>query len=183
MIKRTQSLALLVAAAALLAVPAVGQAHKTGAQHNHGTNGKAKGKAKCVVNKGFVVKGTLASDPTLDDPATTNVNEGNVEITVTNANRHARISGEFTDQNPGRRGIQVSGDDYTADGTPGANGTDPFGIRLVDYEPGEAPAAGDKVRIAGKIAVTRKKCADSSDSVADRYGAVNIRSVKIVDAD
>ena len=77
--------------------------------------------------------------------------------------------------------MQVAGQRYTVDasGPP----ADPFGVRLSGYETGEAPATGDKVRIAGKIAVQRKKCAVKGTSLADRYGAVNIRRVKIIDAD
>ncbi len=175
MIKRTQSLALLVAAAALLAVPAVGQAHKTGAQHNHGKKGKAKGHSKAqgkscadkkTVKKGFVVRGTLVS-----------ANETSVVITVTGANRHARISGELTDQNSAAPGVQVAGSSYKVDAT-----DDPFRVKLSDYEGTDTPSVGDAVRIVGKVAVTRKKCA-AGDTVAERYGVVDIRRVKIADRD
>ena len=47
------------------------------------------------MNKGFVVKGTLVSY-TADDAATP-ANEGTVTITVTKANKHARVSGELAD--------------------------------------------------------------------------------------
>jgi len=171
-------MALLIAAGALLAIPAVGQAHHK-AGHSKGGKGKSCAK-KPTVNKGFVVKGTLVSY-TADDPATSNVNESNVEITVTRANRHARVSGELKDTNLTKPGVQVAGGSYTVDssGTP----ADLFGVRLSGYETGETPATGDKVRIAGKIAVKRKKCAAKGTSLDDRYGAVNIRRVKIIDAD
>ena len=182
MFKRIPALALLVAAA-LLAVPAVGQAHKTGSQHNHGANGKANGKGKScakkpTVNKGFVVKGTLVS-ATADNPLTANDNEANVVITVTGANRHARVSGELTDQNPSADGVQVAGGSYTVDAT-----NDAFSVQLSDYTGTDTPSAGDAVRIVGKVAVTRKKCATAQqDTAAERYGDVNIRRVKIADRD
>ncbi len=176
MIKRIRFMALLIAAGALLAIPAVGQAHHK-AGHSKGGKGKSCAK-KPTVNKGFVVKGTLVSY-TADNPLTTDTNESNVEITVTGANRHARVSGELEDKNPTKPGVQVAGGSYTVD----ASGADPFGVRLSGYETGETPGAGDKVRIAGKIAVQRKKCAAEGASLDDRYGAVNIRRVKIIDAD
>ena len=177
MIKRIRFMALLIAAGALLAIPAVGQAHHK-AGHSKGGKGKSCAK-KPTVNKGFVVKGTLVSY-TADDPATPSINESSVEVTVTGANRHARVSGELEDTNPTKPGVQVAGGSYTVDssGTP----ADLFGVRLSGYETG-APAKGDKVRIVGKIAVQRKKCAAEGASLKDRYGAVNIRRVKIIDAD
>ena len=175
MIKRIRFMALLIAAGALLAIPAVGQAHHKGGQ-SKGGKGKSCAK-KPTVNKGFVVKGTLTSY-TADNPATTDTNESRVEVTVTRANRHARVSGDLKDTNPTKPGVQVAGGSYTVDAS-----TDPFGVRLSGYETGEAPATGDKVRIAGKIAVKRKKCAAKGTSLDDRYGAVNIRRVKIIDAD
>jgi len=176
LIKRIRFMALLIAAGALLAIPAVGQAHhKTG--HSKGGKGKSCAK-KPTVNKGFVVKGTLVSY-TADNPATPSTNESRVEVTVTRANRHARVSGDLKDTNPTKPGVQVAGGSYTV----AASGTDPFGVRLSGYETGETPATGDKVRIAGKIAVKRKKCAAKGTSLDDRYGAVNIRRVKIIDAD
>jgi len=180
LIKRIHSMAMVVAAGALLAVPAIGEAHhKPG--HTKGGNGKseARGKScakKPTVNKGFVVRGTLVSY-TADDPATP-ANEASVEMTVTGANRHAKLSGELTDTNATKPGVQVAGGSYTVNGS-----ADPFGVKLSGYETGEAPAAGDKVRIVGKVAVTRRKCAPSATTVADRYGAVNVRKVRIIDAD
>ena len=178
--KRLQTIALLTAAGALLAVPAIGQAHRTGDQHNHG-QGKAKGKSgdRCVVNKGFVVKGTLTNLASyVADDSATPINEANVPVTVTGANRHAR-----------RAGVDV-GDTYTADGTPATPATvdndDSFSVHLSGYEvgqtPPDGPSLGDRVRIIGKVAVTKRKC-EPNASLEDRYDAVNIRKVKIVDAD
>ena len=171
--KRIQTIALLTAAVALLAVPAIGQAHKTGAQHNHGkSNGKGKGKTRdrCTVNKGFVVRGTLLSY-TADDSNQAG-NQETVTITVTKGNRHARNSGELAspDSNP-LPGVQLT-----------VPTSDDFDVQLEGHEPNES-LVGDAVRIVGKVAVERKKCAELGDTLADRYGAVNIRKVKIVDAD
>lgn len=167
--KRIQSLALVVAAGALLAVPAVGNAH-----HKPGhTKGGGSLPAKCVVNKGFVVKGTLVSY-TADNPTTTLVDEESVTLTVTKMNRHARRSG-LTDVDNVAAGTQYR---INASGT----GADPFTAQLSGYEPNETPGAGDKVRVIGKVAVTKRRC-EPNASLEDRYDAVNVRKVKIVDAD
>ena len=180
MIKRIQFLALFVAAASLLAVPAIGEAnHKS--SHNPGAKAKGKGKGcakKPTVNKGFVVRGTLTS-ATADNPATPNDNESGVTISVTGANRHARLSGELTDQNPNSAGVQVAGGSYTVDAS-----DDAFRVVLSEFQGADTPSVGDAVRIVGKVAVTRKKCATpAQDTVAERYGDVDIRRVKIADRD
>ena len=168
MFKRIQILALLVAAGALLAVPAIGQAaHKPG----HTPGGKRC--KKPTVNKAFVVKGTWVSY-TADNPATP-ANEGTVTITVTKANKHARVSGDLTDANPALAGTQ-----YTVP-TTDAGG---FKVTLSEYEAGESPGANDRVRISGKVAVTKKRCATAEqDTVAERYGAVNVKKVAFTEVD
>jgi hypothetical protein len=165
----------LLAAGALIALPTVAQAnHNSHAPADHGSKSK-----RCAPkNKGFVVTGNLVSG-TADDPATTDVNEASVTITVKNANRHARNSGELTDQNAEKKGVQVKGGTYTLD-----NDDDAYKVVFSGYEEGETkPNAGDKVRISGKIPVTRKRCAPEGTSTADRYGEPNIRRVKFVDVD
>jgi len=173
--------ALATAAGALLVVPTIGQADPpvAGTPHAHG---KAKGKAKScaqqpTVKKGFVVKGTLVSY-TADDPITLADNETSVTITVTGANRHARVSGELgLDRDPNKKGVQVAGATYTTDAD------DSYTVQLSGYEggPTDVPAAGDKVRIVGKIPVTKKRCAAAGTSTADRFGEEDIRRVKIID--
>ena len=174
--RRLRTITTLVAAGALLVVPAVGDAHHNAGHDGGKGKGKAQGKSKrCkkpTVNKGFVVAGTL-----------TNYTAGgqeSVAVTVTGANKHARVSGELADQNQTQGGTQVVGGSYTVDHV---NPTDPFTVTLEGYEPGETPGAGDLVRIVGKVAVTKKKCAGAGDTVAERYGAVDVRRVTIVDAD
>lgn len=173
--RRLQTIALLTAAGALLALPAIGEAHKTGAQHNHGkangkANGNGKGKScanKSTVWKGFVVKGTLKTYT-----AATGANPATVVITVTGANRHARNSGELDDTNTSQPGTQVAGGEYTVD-------DDVAGFTVQ----ADTPSTGDKVRVIGKVEVTRKKCAAANATLDDRYGDVNVRKVKIIDAD
>ena len=173
--KRLQMVALLTAAGALLAVPAIGQAHRTGDQHNHGQGkGKGKGKAKsnCVVNKGFVVKGTLVAGGY--NAGTAAPGDETVTIDVTKMNKHASRSG-LTDAVPGGT-LQ-----YRVTNAAGPGG-DPFRLQISDEVPSTAPGAGDRVRISGKVAVTKRKC-EPNASLEDRYDAVNVRKVKIVDAD
>ena len=138
---------------------------------------KAKGCKKPSANKGFVVKGTLDSF-TADNPATA-ANEESVTLTVTKANRHAKLSGELADQDAAKAGVQVKGATFSADGATDTNG---FRVKLVGYGTGETPAAGDKVSLVGKISVAKAKCAPAGTSTADRYGKVNVRKVKIKDA-
>ena len=161
---RIRTIAVMAVAGALLALPATGAAtHKTG--HQRG--------GKCVVGKGIVVKGTLVAF-TADNPATPATNEQSVTLTVTKMNRHAKRSG-LTDADANTSGLQ-----YTINAG-GANG-DPFRVRLSDYEPNETPGAGDKVRVTGKVAVTKRRC-EPNASLEDRYDAVNVRKVQIIDAD
>lgn len=166
MIKRIQSPALLLAAGALLAVPAIGQAeHKP----SHAPGAKSKRCKKPSVNKGFVVKGTLVSY-TADNPATPANEATPLVITVTKANRHARVSGELVDATP------LPGLQYTVPAS------DAFRVQLAGYEANEVPGAGDKVRVTGKVAVTKTKCAaPGQNTAAERYGAVNVRKVKFTE--
>jgi len=136
-----------------------------------------KGCKKPAVNKGFVVKGTLDSF-TADDPAT-EANEESVTLTVTKANRHAKLSGELADQDAVKPGVQVNGAKFTADGATDTNG---FRVKLVGYDTGETPATGDRVTLVGKVRMTKARCAPAGTSTADRYGEVNVRKVKIKDA-
>ena len=172
--KRLHTIATLAAAGALLAVPAVGQAHhKSG--HTNGGNGGGTSKScakKSTVNKGFVVRGTLVS-VTLDNPAT-QANEGVVTITVTGQNRHARRAG-LTDVDTNTAGTQYR--------LRGANDADGYRLTLEDYQGTDTPSAGDAVRIVGKVAVKKKKCAAPGTSLEARYGAVNVRQVTIADRD
>jgi hypothetical protein len=162
---------LLIAGAALaLLVPATAVAKPDPNKHSGGCK-------KSSVNKGFVVKGTLDSF-TADDPATS-ANEESVTLTVSKANRHAKLSGELADQDATKPGVQVKGSTFSADGATDPNG---FKVKLVGYGSGETPAAGDKVTLVGKIGVTKAKCAPAGTSTADRYGDVNVRKVKIKDA-
>jgi hypothetical protein len=175
--KDSRLLALLVSACALLVVPAASQAHHKpdhkGPKHGQPHSQHCKKPAK---NVGFVVRGTLTSF-TADVPGTP-ANEGSVSITVTGANRHARNSGELVDMDPATPGTQVKGGSYTVSGA-----TDPFEVKLAGFEAGEVPAAGDPVKIVGKVARTKTKCAAPGTSLDDRYGDVNIRKVVIHDAD
>src|SRR5215211_2386648 len=156
---KTARITALLAAASLAAVPVAAEAARGG--HRGGQRG-----GKPAVNKSFVVTGKLKqSGFSADDPVTTSVNEAVVEITVKNANRHARRSGELEDQNTSKKGVQVKGGDYMVD-----NDDDLFKVVLSGYEQGEQPGENDKVRIVGKIPYTR----DKSLPVDDRYGVPNI---------
>ena len=171
-------LTMLVAAGTLLVAPAVGQAHhKPG--HTKGPKGgqqKSQSCKKPATKAGFVVRGTLVS-LTADNPVTP-ASEASVTITVTGANRHARNSGELADTDPSTPGTQVQGGAFTVNGA-----ADPFKVQLRGYAAPDTPSVGDPVKIIGKVARTKAKCAAPGTSLADRYGQVNIRKVVIHDAD
>jgi hypothetical protein len=145
----------VVAALALLALPATGVAKKGEHGKGHGKNGhaeahgKSKGCAK-VHAVGFQVTGTLVS-----------VGDGTVTLTVTAANKHARESGEL-----------AKGEAYTVPAT------DAFELKLGD-DGALVPAAGDRVKVKGRIAVTKKRCAADGTSTADRYATPDVTRVRI----
>ena len=153
--KKTRTFALLLALAGLAAIPG-GTASAANQSCKHPT-----------VTRSFVVTGTLVS-----------WNGNTVEITVRNANRAARNSGELEDQNPNRKGVQVRGGSYSV-----SDSSDSFNTYFSGYESGEQPAAGDKVRIRGRIAYTKKRCAPEGTSTADRYATPNVKRVRFIDAD
>ena len=159
-----RKIGLLLAALVLAATPAVAEAGK----------GKGKSGSHCTVKRGFTVRGTLESF-TADD-GSTQADEEEITITVTGANRHARRSGELADQDASKPGVQVKGATYSVSG-------DPFKYKLVGYTGGDTPSTGDKVKLVGKILYTKKRCAPEGTSLEDRYGDVDVRRVKIKDAD
>lgn len=174
MLKHSRTMVSLVAAGALLAIPAVGQAT--------GNSNKGKGKSKshtanCAKQHKatFVVHGTLVS-VALDDPATP-ASEATVTLKVTSANAHAGKSGDIADQNAARKGVQVKGAMLTI-----AAG-DAYALKLKGYEGTDTPSLGDRVKVQGKTALTKKKCAPAGTSTADRYGVTDVRTVRISDRD
>ncbi|MBA3748149.1 MAG: hypothetical protein H0W96_11765 [Solirubrobacterales bacterium] len=163
----TRTFVSLAAAGALLAVPATGLAAKPA------TKGKPAKASACKMKKvAYNVGGTFVS-ATIDDPLTTAVNEASVTLKVTSANSHVAKSGEIADQDATKEGVQVEGATITI------SATDAFTLKLNGYVAPDAPAAGDKVKVHGKIALTKKRCALAGTSTADRYGAVDVRKVTI----
>jgi len=81
---------------------------------------------------------------------------------VTAANKHARESGELGDQ----------GSTYTVPAT------DAFELKLGD-DGTLVPAAGDRVKVKGRVAVTKKRCAAEGTSTADRYATPDVTRVTI----
>ena len=161
--KTAKNILAMAVAAALFAVPATAVGAKGGQGKSKGKaksgQGTAKGKGCAKAHsRGFQVKGTLVSI-TADDPATTDASEGTVTLTVTSANKHARNSGELTET-------------YTVPAG------DAFELKLGD-DGTAVPAAGDRVKVKGRIAVTKKRCAAEGTSVADRYGTPDVTRVKI----
>ena len=160
---------LIVAGAVMVAPTAADATHKAG--HDPGSKSK-RCRSDKTVKRGYVINGTVVS-VTADDTATTDVNEWAVTLTVDSANRHARNSGELVDNDSGTAGTQITI----------AAGSDTFTVNTVDYEAGETPAAGDGVKVNGKIPWTKAKCAAAGTSTEDRYGTPDIRKVTFTDAD
>lgn len=144
--------------AVLLALGALAAAPLAEATHqpNHDPDSKSKKCKKPTTKKAFVVKGKLAQ------PLTVNTSEVN-SITVTGANRHARNSGV------------VKGDSYMVN--------DAFDLKLSGFEALETPGLDDKVRIRGKIEVTKKKCATPEATLVGRYGETDFKKVRVIDKD
>ncbi len=174
MTKHTRTLTAGLTAAALLAVPVTGQA-KPGNQNEN--QNKNRGAASCARahTVGFSLGGTLVS-VTPDNPATT-ASEATVTLKVTSANSHARKSGDLADQDAAKKGVQVRGAEYTVPAG------DAFVLRLNDFEGTDTPSVGDRVKVHGRIAVTKKRCAPAGTSLADRLGKVDVRRVTITDRD
>jgi hypothetical protein len=169
MLKTIRVIAALAVAAALAVVPATALAAKGG-------QGKSKGKAKSCAKtgtRGFQLTGTLVS-MTADDPLTTDTSEATLTLTVTSANRHARNSGELEDQNADRKGVQVVGANYTVPAG------DAFVLMLGD-DGAAVPSEGDRVKVKGRIAFTKKRCAADGASTADLYATPDVTRVKISD--
>lgn len=174
MLKNAKTIAGLVAAGAMLAAPAAGIAAKGG--HSAGAKGKAKNCATKTVSVGYQVSGTFVS-AVADDAATTNVNEATITLKVTSANSHAAKSGEIADQNATKKGVQVKGATITV------AATDAFTLKLNGYEGTDTPSVGDRVKISGKIKLTKKACAPAGTSTADRYATPDVKKVTLTDKD
>lgn len=159
----------LALAAALFAVPATAGAAEGGQGKSKG-QGKVKSCAKAH-SVGFQLTGTLVSY-TADDATTPDASEGSVTLTVTSANSHARKSGELEDQDTARKGVQVKGATYTVPAG------DAYELMLGD-DGTVVPAAGDRVKVKGRLAVTKKHCGATGASVADRYATPDVTRVKI----
>ena len=168
--KNAKTIATLVAAGSLLAAPATGIAAKGG------KSATAKTKSCATApSLSYQVSGTFVS-ATLDDLATP-ANEASVTLKVTSANSHAAKSGEIADQNATRKGVQVKGATYTV------SATDAFTLKLNGYEGADTPSVGDRVKVSGKIKLTKKACAPAGTSTADRYAAPDVKKVTISDRD
>jgi len=165
-VKTAGKILALAGAVALVAFPAAGVA-KTGEHGKRGAHtehGKGKNCAK-VHTRGFQVGGTLVS-MTADDPATAESSEATVTLMVTSANKHARASAEL-----------AKGATYTVPAG------DAFELKLSsDYGTG-APAAGDRVKVKGRVAVTMKRCAAEGTSTVDRYATPDVTRVSIKPAE
>ncbi len=170
---KTRTVASLIAASTLLAAPAIGHAAKPATKAKP-TSSKGCAKAHSV---GYSIGGTLVA-ATVDNPLTPMVNEGTITLKVTSANKAARRSGEIADQDATKPGMQHKGAEITI-----AAATDAFVLKLNGYEAPDTPSVGDKVKVVGKIAVTKKRCAPAGTSVADRYAAPNVRKVTLSDRD
>jgi hypothetical protein len=173
--KNAKMIATMVAAGSLLAAPAAGLAAKGG--NSAAAKGKAKACATKTMGVGYQVSGTFVS-AVADDPATTAVNEASITLKVTSANSHAAKSGEIADQNATRKGVQVKGATMTI-----AMATDAFTLKLNDYAAPDTPSAGDRVKVSGRVKLTKKACAPAGTSTADRYAAPDVKKVTITDRD
>jgi len=177
MLKNTRMITAFVASGALLAAPAAGLAAKGGNSATAKAKATAKACATKAVGRGYQVSGTLVS-VVADDPATTEINEMVVTMTVTSANAHAARSGEIADQNATKKGVQVKGATMILTAA-----DDAYTLRLNGFEGTDTPSPGDRVKVSGKIKLTKKRCAPAGTSTADRYAAPDVKKVTISDRD
>ena len=159
-------IAALTGTIALIAFPATGLAkkgeHGKSGAHTQHASGKGKGKGCAKVHtRGFQVGGTLVS-LTVDDAGTTDSSEATVTLLVTSANKHARVAAEL-----------AKGATYTVPAG------DTFELRLSHDYGDAAPAAGDRVKVKGRVAVTKKRCAPEGTSTADRYATPDVTRVSV----
>ena len=61
--------------------------------------------------------------------------------------------------------------------------TDAFTLKLNGFEGTDTPSVGDRVRVSGRIAVTKKHCAATGTSTADRYAEPDVKTVTVSDRD
>ena len=165
--KSVSRIVALAVVAVLVAAPASSVAAKGG-------KGKAQGKAKScgkTLTRGYQVTGTLVN-VTMDDEATTEDSEASVTLVVTAANRHARNSGELADQDLDRKGVQVAGATYTVPAG------DAYLLKLGE-DGALVPAPGDRVKVKGRVTLTKKRCAADGTSTADRYATPDVTRVTI----
>jgi hypothetical protein len=173
-LKTVRIICALALAAALVAVPSTALAAKGGQGKSKGKAKSGQGKGKSCAkthSRGFQVGGTLVSF-TADDVATTDASEATVTLTVTSANKHARESGELADMDTAKKGVQAKGGTYTVPAG------DAFELKLGD-DGTAVPAAGDRVKVKGRIAVTKKRCAVQDAAAADRYAAPDVTRVSV----
>jgi hypothetical protein len=173
MIKSLRIPATLVAATALLALPAAGQAKY---DSSHGKSKESDKRCAKAAKVGYSVSGALVS-ATADDPASL-ANEASVTLKVTAANKHARNSGEIADQDATMDGVQAAGATLIVTAA-----DDAFSLVLHAYQAPDTPSVGDAVKVNGKIARTKKTCAADGTLTADRYAAPDIRKLTITDRD
>ena len=162
MTNHARTIAALTAAGAALALPATGTAQRPA---DPGSQGRENRCAQ-VRTVAYQVSGTYVSHTA-----------NSVTLTVRSANSHARKSGEIADQNASRRGVQVRGAMYTVPAT------DAFTLRLRGYEGTDTPSTGDRVKVSGRIPLQKRNCPPAGASLADRYGAPDVRRVTISDRD
>jgi hypothetical protein len=117
-----------------------------------GGKGKAKSCEK-TLTRGYQVTGTLDS-----------WTEDSVTLVVTSANRHARNSGE------------LGGQDETYTVPAG----DAYELKLGD-DGAAVLSVGDRVKVKGRIALTKKRCAAEGTSLEDRYAAPDVTRVTVSD--
>jgi hypothetical protein len=86
--------------------------------------------------------------------------DGSVTLTVTSANRHARNSGELMDAT------------YTV---PTAD------VLKLGNDGAAVLSVGDRVKVKGRVALTKKRCAGEGTSLEDRYAAPDVTRVTISD--
>ena len=169
---KTKTVAL--AAIAALALPAAAQAAKPAEPGKQGRDKAAqKQAAQKPKGKGFTLTGLIGAE---NAPAAAPVT-GTDKWTLTTET----FSLDLISANKHARNVLV---DEVFDGTALTsithNTTDQFLLKAVGFDENEAPNAGDRVKVVGKV--TRTRNAKGSETKFT-YGTVDIRKVVVTDAD
>ena len=169
---KTKILALTAVAA--LAVPAAAQAVKPAEPGKKGRDNAAQ-KQSATKKVGFSFAGLIGATGAPEATQVTGTQFWTLatdpfSLDLESANLHARRALGIT---------SAAFDGTTLTEIDEGSTTDQFRLKLVGYDTGEAPDAGDRVKVIGKVERTRNP---RGSETRFSYGAIDVRKVVVTDA-